>query len=121
MSHVQKMIAAVIGCFIAGFMLVGTSKDKTTAEIEAEGMVRAVAGMSRMASKKCPVAIKKETGTQVYFATETDTDKETYVTMKWVGEEGKDSFKTATCTLHVSLGGISKLVIDDKVIIDKDI
>ncbi len=121
MTQVQKMIAAVIGCFIAGFMLVGTSKDKTTEEIQAEAMVRAVAGMSRMASKKCPVLIKKETGSQVYFATETDTDKETYVTMKWVGEEGKDNFKTATCTLHVSLGGISKLVIDDKVIIDKGV
>lgn len=121
MSNVQKMIIAVIGCFIAGFLLVGTSKEKTTAEIKAEGMVRAVAGMSSMASKKCPVAIKKETGTQVYFAAETDTDKETYVTMKWVGVEGKDNFKIAICTLHVTLGGISKLVIDDKVIIDKDV
>ena len=120
MSEVQKIIAAVIGCFVAGFILVGTSKEKSVEDIKSEAMVRAVSGMSRMASKKCPVAIKKETGTQVYFASETDTDKETYVTMKWVGDE-KDNFKMATCTLHVSLGGISKLVIDDKVIIDKDV
>jgi hypothetical protein len=120
MSHVQKLMIAIIGCFVAGFILVGNSKDKTNEEIQAEAMVRAVAGMSRMASKKCPIAIKKETGTQVYFATKTDTDKETYVTLKWVGEE-KDNFNTATCTLHVALGGISKLEIDNKVIIDKDI
>ncbi len=120
MSNVQKMIIAVIGCFAAGFMLVGTSKEKSNEELQAEAMVRAVSGMSRMASKKCPVAIKKETGTQVYFAAKTTTDKETYMTMKWVGEE-KDNFKIATCTLHVSLGGISKLVIDDKIIIDKNI
>ncbi|MDQ7090322.1 MAG: hypothetical protein Q9M50_06710 [Methylococcales bacterium] len=120
MSEVQKIIAAVIGCFVAGFLLVGNSKEKSIEELQSEAMVRAVSGMSRMASKKCPVAIKKETGTQVYFASETDTDKETYVTMKWVGGE-KDNFKMATCTLHVSLGGISKLVIDDKVLIDKDV
>lgn len=120
MTHVQKIIAAVIGCFITGFILVGNNKDKSTAEMKSEAMVSAVSGMSRMASKKCPVAIKKATGTQVYFAAETDTDKETYFTMKWVGES-KDNFKIATCTLHVTLGGISKLVIDDKVIVDKAI
>jgi hypothetical protein len=121
MSNVQKIIIAILGCFAAGFLLVGTSKEKSNTEIKAEAMVRAVSGMSSMASKKCPVAIKKATGTQVYFATETETDKETYITMKWVGEEGKDNFKIAACTLHVSLGGISKLVIDDKIIIEKEV
>ena len=120
MSDVQKIIIAILGCFAAGFLLVGNSKDKTTEELQSEAMVRAVSGMSRMASKKCPVAIKEATKTQVYFADETDTDKETYVTLKWVGKE-KDNFKTATCTLHVALGGISKLVIDNKIIIDKDV
>jgi hypothetical protein len=40
--------------------------------------------------------------------------------MEWVGEPG-DNFKTASCTLHQVLGGVSKLVIDDKVLIDKKI
>lgn len=120
MSHVQKIIIAIVGCFVTGFILVGSNKEKTNEQLEAEAMIRAVAGMNGMASKKCPVAIKKAIGTQVYFASETETDKETYVTLKWVGKE-KDNFKTATCTLHVSLGGISNLVIDDKVIINKDI
>ncbi len=120
MSEVQKIMIAVLGCFAAGFFLVGTSKDKTSEELQSESMVRAVSNMSRMASKKCPVAIKKATETQVYFADETDTDKETYITLKWVGKD-QDKFKLATCTLHVALGGISKLVIDDKIIIDKDV
>jgi hypothetical protein len=120
MSQVQQLILAVLGVFAAGFFLVGNSKDKTTEELQSEAMVRAVSSMSRMASKKCPVAIKEATGTQVYFADETDTDKETYITLKWVGKE-KDNFKLATCTLHVALGGISKLVIDEDIITDKDI
>lgn len=120
MSKTQQMIAAVMGCFIAGFLLVGTSKERTNEEREAEAMVRAVSGMSKMAGRKCPVAIKKETGSQVYFVADTDTDKSTYITMSWVGEEG-DNFKTAACTLHVSLGGISRLVIDGKVVINKDV
>ena len=74
--------------------------------------------MQEMASQKCPKLIQNKTGTQVYFPSKTDTDKTSYVTMEWIGE--KDSnFKTASCTLHLSLGGISKLVIDDKVLIDK--
>jgi hypothetical protein len=61
----------------------------------------------------------EHTGEQVYFPSGTDTDKETYITMKWVGEDAKKGFKTATCTLHSALGGISELVIDGKEIIKK--
>lgn len=120
MTSTQQMIAAIVGCFVAGFLLVGTSKEKTNEEREAEAMVRAVSAMQGMANQKCPAKIKKETGSQVFFPSNTETDKETYVTLTWTGEDG-DNFKTASCTLHVSLGGISKLVIDDKVIIDKDV
>jgi hypothetical protein len=81
-------------------------------------MVRSVVAMQEMAGKKCPAAIKEHTGDQVFFPSETDTDKETYVTMKWLGDN-TDHFKTASCTLHIALGGISNLVIDDKVLIDK--
>ena len=120
MSKIQQMIVAVIGIFVAGFLLVGNSKEQSVEEREAASMVRAVASMSKMAGNKCPVAIKKETGTQVYFPKDTDTDRATYYTMNWVGEKG-DNFETASCTLHVSLGGISRLVIDGKVVINKDV
>ncbi len=120
MGNTQKLIAAVIGAIIVGFLLVGSNKQQTKEEKEAASMIRAVASMQGMANQKCPQLIKEKTGSQVFFPSKTDTDKATYVTMEWVGEEG-DNFKTASCTLHISLGGVSKLVIDDKIVVDKKV
>ena len=120
MNETQKLIAAVVGAIVVGFVLVGSNKEQSTEQKEAAAMIRAVAAMQDMANQKCPAAVKKETGSQVYFPTRTDTDKATYVTLEWDGEKG-DNFKTASCTLSLSLGGISHLVIDDKVVIDKKI
>jgi hypothetical protein len=43
--------------------------------------------------------------------------------MTWDASKTDDkySFKKAECTLHLTLGGISKLVIDDKTIIEKKV
>ncbi|WP_305906856.1 hypothetical protein Q9L42_018810 [Methylomarinum sp. Ch1-1] len=120
MSNTQKLIGAVVAAIVVGFIMVGTSKEQTTEQKEAASMIRAVSSMQSMANQKCPQLIKEKTGSQVYFPTRTDTDKATYVTLEWDGEPG-DNFKTASCTLHVSLGGVSKLIIDDKVIIDKKV
>lgn len=120
MSETQKLIYAVAGVFVVGFLLVGASKEQSNEEKEAASQIRSLVAMQEMANQKCPKMIENKTGSQVFFPTRTDTDKETYVTMEWIGEQGQN-FKKATCTLHMSLGGISKLVIDDKVIIDKKI
>lgn len=118
MGQAQKLMIAIVGVFVAGFVLVGVSKDQSQEQKEAASQIRSLVAMQEMASQKCPKMIQNKTGTQVYFPSKTDTDKTSYVTMEWIGE--KDSnFKTASCTLHLSLGGISKLVIDDKVLIDK--
>ncbi|MFW5443560.1 MAG: hypothetical protein ACKE51_04535 [Methylococcaceae bacterium] len=120
MSNAQKMIAAVIGVFVVGFLLVGGNKEQTVEQKEAAAMVRAVAGMQGMAHKKCPRLIKQHTGSQITsLVTNQKTDKATYLTLEWTGEEG-DNFKKAVCTLSSTRGGVSKLVIDGKVIIDKD-
>lgn len=120
MGETQKLMIAVIGVFVAGFIMVGVSKDQSTEEKEAAAQIRTLVAMQEMANQKCPKLIQNKTGTQVYFPSKTDTDKATYVTLEWIGE--KDSnFKTASCTLHLALGGVSKLVIDDKVLIDKKI
>jgi len=118
MGDTQKLMFAVVGVFVAGFIMVGASKDETKEEREAASQIRNIVAMQEMATKKCPKIIQEKTGSQVFFPSKTDSDKETYVTMEWTGEAG-DNFKTATCTLHQQLGGISKLVIDGKVIIDK--
>jgi len=121
MSETQKLMYAVFGAIALGFIMVGVSKeDKTPQQMEDASMIRNYVAMQEMANHKCPKAIMDKTGEQVYFPSETKSDKETYITMKWVGEE-KGGFKTASCTLHSSLGGISELIIDGKEIIKKKI
>jgi hypothetical protein len=123
MSETQKIMMAVAAVFIMGFILVGASKEKQTAEqMESAAKIRAIAAMQMMANEKCPVKIKEITGEQVFVSSENESDKETYLTLKWVGENAdKGGFKNASCTLSSTLGGISELIIDDKVIIKKKI
>jgi len=118
MSETTKLVAAVIGVFVMGFLLVGLSKDKSPEEQEASANIRNYVAIQTMANQKCPEAIKKETGEQVFFPSGTESDKETYITLKWVGDKD-NKFKNITCTLKAALGGISELTIDDKVIIKK--
>lgn len=120
MGENQKLMAAVIGIFVLGFVMVGLSKQDESPEIVAERTrLLTFSSMQGMAGQKCPVAIRNETGTEVYFPVSNESDKETYVTLHYKGTEKGDKFKTASCTLLLELGGISKLVIDDKVVIDK--
>ena len=123
MTETMKIVIAVLGVFVIGFIMVGLSKeDPTTAQMEAAATIRNYVAIQTMANEKCPQAIKNETGEQVFFPSETKSDKETYITLIWVGENTKTGgFKKASCTLHAALGGISELVIDDKVIIKKKI
>ena len=114
---------SVAAVFIMGFILVGASKeDQTVEQMEAAAKIRAIVAMQTMANEKCPPKIKEATGEQVFFPSETESDKVTYLTLKWVGENAdKGGFKKASCTLNSTLGGISELIIDDKVIIKKKI
>jgi len=118
MSEVQKIMIAIVGVFVAGFILVGTSKQQSNEQKEAASQIRSLVAMQEMANQKCPKLIQNKTGTQVYFPSRTETDKTSYVTMEWVGDKDAN-FKTASCTLLLALGGVSRLVIDDKVLIDK--
>jgi hypothetical protein len=121
MSETQKIMIAVVAVFVVGFFMVGASKEEQSIEqIEAAAKIRNFVAIQEMASQKCPAKIKQETGEQVFFPSETKSDQDTYITLKWVGENAKTGgFKTASCTLKASLGGISELIIDDKVIIKK--
>lgn len=119
-NSTMKIVLAVVGVFAAGFLMVGESKQKSVADMEAESMVRNYANIQGMANQKCPKAVEEATGEQVFFPTNIDTDKDTYITLMWDGENtGTGGFKKASCTLKASLGGISALVIDEKVIIKK--
>ncbi|MFA5984615.1 MAG: hypothetical protein WC782_11420 [Methylococcaceae bacterium] len=119
MSETAKIIMAVAAVILSGFILVGLSKQESKEQMEAASQIRTYVAMQEMANKKCPAAIKQETGEQVYFPSDSDSDKDTYITLVWVGENAKTGFKKASCTLKAALGGISELIIDDKVIIKK--
>ncbi len=123
MSETMKIMLAVFGVFIAGIILVGLSKEEpSVAQKEAASSIRNYVNMQTMANEKCPAEIKKVTNEQVYFPSETKSDKESYITIIWLGENVKTGgFKKASCTLHAALGGISELIIDDKIIIKKKI
>lgn len=119
MGNAQKMMLAVAGVFIVGFLMVGGNKQQSDTQKKNAAMVRDIANMQRIAHKKCPELIKENTGTQIKsLVSRTETDKSTYMVLEWVGEKG-DNFKKATCTLDVTEGGVSKLVIDDKVVFEK--
>lgn len=117
MSDVSKGIAAIVGVFIIGFIIVGTS-GKSEKEKQSDSMVAGYAAMSQMATRKCPAAIKAELGVPVYFPSDTESDQQTYIKMTWKGGE-KDKYKLITCNFNRSIGGISELVIDGKTIISK--
>ena len=123
MNNTQKLMAAIVAVFAVGFLMVGGNKEQTNEQREAAGMIRGLAHMQTMANKKCPIAVKKFTGTQVYYATSTDTDHQTYVSLTWDASKTDDkyNFKLADCTLHLTVGGISKLVIDGKTYIEKEV
>ena len=72
MSDTAKLIIAVLGVFAAGFFIVGTS-EKSEEEKKSDAFVAAYSSMTKMANDKCPKAIKKETGSAVYFPSNTDT------------------------------------------------
>ncbi len=119
-SNTMKIVIAVVGVFVMGFTLVGASKQKTVVEMEAESMIRNYANIQGMANQKCPAAIESATGEQVFFPSKTESDKNTYITLIWEGENtANGGFKNASCTLKASLGGISELVVDGKSIIKK--
>jgi hypothetical protein len=120
MSNVMKIVIAVVGVFAMGFLLVGENKQKSTADMEAESMIRNYANIQGMANQKCPAAIEAATGEQVFFPTKTESDKDSYITLFWDGENtGNGGFKKASCTLKASLGGISELMVDGKAVIKK--
>jgi uncharacterized protein HemX len=118
MSESAKLAIAVVGVILVGFALVGLNKQQSTEQKESSAMVRNYFNLQTMATEACPKAIKEATGEQVYFPSSTESDKDSYITLKWVGEN-KGGFKKASCTIKSVMGGISELIIDDKAIIQR--
>lgn len=120
MSESAKVMFAVIGAIVVGFVMVGANKYQSNEQKESAAMVRNVFNLQTMANEQCPQAIKEHTGEQVYFPASTESDKELYITMRWDGENAnKGGFKKASCTIRSDKGGITELIIDDKTLIKR--
>ena len=116
MSNVTKGILAVVGFFLIGFLIVGTS-EKSEEEKKNESLVTGYGTLSRITTMRCKAEIKKHTGANVYFPSETKSDKSSYLTLIW--KDNKEGFKNAECTFTRSKGAITNLVIDGKTYISK--
>lgn len=124
MGESQKLMAAVLGVFVVGFLWVGMGKEEdTSAGAAQKSQLITFAAMQQMANQKCPREIKDRTKskTELFFPSSTDSDKDSYVTLTWIGEQDS-GFKKASCTMRLldSGVGISKLIIDDNVVIDRE-
>jgi len=116
MGKKQNIIIVVAGVLVFGF-LVFSVINQSNKNQESVSQVPSLVAMQGMANQKCPKLIQNKTGAQVYFPSKSDTDQNTYVTLTWTGGKGAH-FKTASCTVLFSSGEVSKLVIDDQVLID---
>ncbi|WP_419602528.1 hypothetical protein [Thiolapillus sp.] len=116
MSTATKGILAVVGFFLIGFLIVGTS-EKSEEEKKNESFVTGFATLSKTTTMRCKSEIKKHTGANVYFPTETKTDKNDYMTLIW--KNNREGFKDAECTFTRSKGTVTRLVIDGKTYISK--
>ena len=121
MSEAQKIMMAVAAVFVMGFVMVGLSKeDQLLNKLKPRQKLETMLQCKRWQVKNARRKSRKQPGSKCFSPSAVEGDKETYVTLKWVGENAdKGGFKNASCTLHASLGGISELIIDDKVIIKK--
>ncbi len=115
MAKKQTIIIAVVGVLLLGFLLVAVNKQQNHKEPAPQ--IPSSIAMQSMANQKCPKLIQNKTGSPVYAPSKSDTDQKAYMTLEWTGGKGSN-FKTASCTVLFSSGAVSKLVIDDQVLID---
>ncbi len=66
--------------------------------------------MSRIAQYQCPKAILKHTGEKAYMVSNSESDKETYVTLSY---EGTETFSKASCSID-RLGKVTQVLVDGK-------
>ncbi len=115
MSNVQKLIAAVVGVIVVGFLLVGTSGQDAEDKMN-EAFLRNAAMLYKIANTQCPKALKKHIGANVIAPTESESDKKTFVKLTWVNKSG-DPFKKASCLIVENQNSIKELIVDGKTVL----
>jgi len=114
MSNVQKLIAAVVGVIVVGFLIVGTSGQDEEDKLN-EAFLRNAAMLFKIANTQCPKALKKHTGVSMVPPTESESDKKTFVKLTWIKKSGP--FKKATCLIVENQNSVKELVVDGKTVL----
>ena len=112
MSNLTKGLLGFLFVMVVGLTIVATS-GQSDEEQATNATLRTSSMLHQYAADKCKLAIKKNYDGFIYAPTSSDSDQESWVTMKWVGEQGKLS---ADCK-YIKLKGVVSLVINGKTVI----
>ncbi len=109
MSEVTKILIAFVCVMVVGGIIIATSgvSDEQKAS---NAVLTHYSNMSRIAQYQCPKAILKHTGEKAYIVSNTDSDKETYVTLSY---DGSEKFSKASCSID-QFGKVTQVVVDGK-------
>ena len=109
MSEVTKILIAFVCVMITGGVIIATS-GVSNEQKASNAVLTHYSNMSRIAQHQCPKAILKHTGEKAYVVSNTESDKETYVTLSY---EGSEKFSTASCSID-RFGKVTQVVVDGK-------
>ncbi|MGZ8216943.1 hypothetical protein [Methylomagnum sp.] len=113
----SQVVKAGIGFIIlmaVGFLIVGNTRETQQEKIQA-AFLQTSSMLSTLALNKCTEAVEKEIKAHPYTPSESASDNMSYVTLIW---NNVGSAKRAECRYIIDQG-ITKLVIDDRTLIEK--
>ena len=111
-SEVTKILIAFVCVMVVGGIIIATS-GVTEEQKASNAVLMQYNNLSRIAQYQCPRVILKHTGEKPYVVNNSDSDKQTYVTLTYKGD---NEFSESICTVG-RLGKVAKLLVDGKKII----
>jgi hypothetical protein len=111
-SEVTKILIAFVCVMVVGGIIIATS-GVTEEQKASNAVLMQYSNLSRIAQYQCPRVILKHTGEKPYVVKNSDSDKQSYVTLTYKGD---NEFSESICTVG-RLGKVAKLLVDGKKII----
>jgi hypothetical protein len=109
MSEVTKILIAFVCVMITGGVIIATS-GVSNEKRASNAVLTHYSNMSRIAQYQCPKAILKHTGEKAYVVSNSESDKDTFVTLTY---DGSDKFSKASCSID-RFGKVTQVVVDGK-------
>ncbi|QFY43255.1 hypothetical protein F6R98_12005 [Candidatus Methylospira mobilis] len=111
-----KLLAAFIGVMAVGFGIVALNKE--TPQEKQQGVLLQTSSMlNSLGTDKCAEAARAQIGTHPYKPDESDSDRMTYVNLKWNNAGGTG--KKIECR-YVLDQGVILLKVDGATVVEKD-